>query len=353
MKGKGVIVIVDAYSTGRFLPLIFNGYGYECIHIHSHPNLDQKKMNYISNMFIKDIWYDNNLDEVIEQLKPYKIKFVAVGSEYGVLLADLINSTLQLPFSNSLSLSPARKDKFKMQEVIKDFGLASIPQFMSKNYEDIIYWINNNSGYPVVVKPLAAQAAEYVRFCISEKEVKKAFLKITNNKTLCGEENQAVLVQKRLEGNEYVVNTVSSDGYHFITDIWTNCKKIIGGQSVYDYQELISPCTKEFEWLIDYTKKVLTALEIRYGAAHSEIIKTKEEGAVLIETGARLSGGFNPSVTMDALQFSQISVLVDMYFGNKTFINKYSTNFFSSYKLNKKVLIVSLISNKSGIIKKN
>lgn len=348
MKAKEVIVIVGAYSTGKFLASVFNGYGYQCVHIHPYQDMDRKKMDYTnSSMFIKDLLYLNNLDELLSQLRPYRVKFAVAGSEVGVLLTDLINHKLQLPFANSIKLSSARRNKFIMQEVIKNCGIASIPQCSSNNLENIIHWINNICNYPVVVKPISSSDAEGVKFCISEEEVVGGFNKILGHKTLYGEDNISVLVQKKLEGEEYVVNSVSYDGNHIVTDIWLSHKKTVQGQSVYDYQELINPSTNEAKTLIKYTEQVLTALEIRYGAAHSEIIMTKE-GPILIETGARLSGGFNPSATMDALQFSQLSVLIDMYFNQQKFLMHKEM----VQQKHKEILIVSLIANKKGLINK-
>ena len=83
-------------------------------------------------------------------------------------------------------------------------------------------------------------------------------------------------------------------------------------KTVFDYVEYIPFCEKKHGELFDYTKKCLDALGIRWGAAHNEIMVTKE-GPRLIETGARMLGGPTVGFSRVATGSSQADKLVEAY----------------------------------------
>jgi hypothetical protein len=64
--------------------------------------------------------------------------------------------------------------------------------------------------------------------------------------------------------------------------------------------------------LFAYTQKALDALGFRWGAAHNEIMLTRE-GPRLIETGARMCGGPVVGFAREATGSSQADKLVEIY----------------------------------------
>lgn len=344
---KSVVVIVGAYSTGKFLAAMFAGNGYRCIHIEPCPDLhpDYKiGTEAFTKLFFKTIQFNDNLQNVITELMNYDIKCIVPGSEAGVLLADMLNSALGMTNANTMTHSLARRDKYLMQEMLNKRGVASIPHLLSDDLSNILTWINSSVGYPVVIKPVSSSDSEGVYFCHSDEEVKTGFNKILGKLNVYGETNLKILAQKKLQGVEYVVNSVSYNGTHFVTDIWSNIKKPVADNFAYDYQDLISKSDPVFSVLACYIKSVLDALDIKHGAGHSEVMLT-DTGPVLIEIGARLSGSFNPSATMDALGYSQASLLVDTYLNPDRFLNLVASN--SEGVLKKNIKIVSMIVNQT------
>lgn len=342
---KDVIVIVGAYSTGKFLTAMFTGNGYACIHVEPCPDLvsDYKVgTEKFESLFIKTIAFNGEIQEVVAALSPYNIKCIIPGSEAGVQLADKLNHALEMTNANTIQHSLARRDKYLMQELLKQHNVPSIPHILSNDLPSILNWIDSSIGYPVVIKPISSSDAEGVYFCSSSKEVKIGFNKIIGKSNVYGEKNTNVLVQQQLYGREYSVNSVSYNGVHFITDIWTNDKKTINGNSVYDCQNLVPKNDPVFTILSGYVKKALDALDIKYGAGHSEVIVT-EKGPVLIESGARLAGVFIPSATMEALGYSQLSLLVDIYLNPSRFLELVRLD--KEGILNKQIKIVSMIVN--------
>jgi hypothetical protein len=110
-----------------------------------------------------------------------------------------------------------------------------------------------------------------------------------------------MLLQERIVGTEYIVNTVSYDGRHKLSAVWKHSKKkVAGGGMVYNYTESLSRletgCTK----LIRYAFDVLDAVGVRYGNVHSEFM-IDEKGPVLIEVNARPMGSDMPAQFLDKI----------------------------------------------------
>jgi len=183
------VVIVGAYSTGKYLTALFSGYGYQCIHIEPCSNLIE---NYslgtesFNPLFYKSIVYNGNLNDLILELTQFEIKCAIPGSEAGVELADKINNELGLRFRNSMESSLYKRDKFIMQEQLKINNLASIPQFCSNKLQDILQWIQHGIGYPVVVKPISSSDSDGLFFCDNVAQLREAYDRVLGKTNVYG-----------------------------------------------------------------------------------------------------------------------------------------------------------------------
>jgi biotin carboxylase len=322
------IIIVDAYSTGKYLAPAFKSYGFNLVHVQAFPKVPERYMSYqpeVEKNFLENIIFTDTLS-TLEKLKKYDIKCVIAGIESGVLVADILSEALGLSTTNGTEYSLCRRNKFLMHRALESNDVAYIPQFKSNNLSDILHWIktNNKLGFkeghtPIVLKPISSCGTDNVIFCYSENEIENAFNKIKASQNVFGEENNEVLVQKFIDGQEYIVNTVSSMGTHYITDMWRINKKYINNAPICDFEELVSSTEEIFVTMSKYTETVLNALKIKFGAGHSEIMMTKD-GPVLIETAARLIGGINPAAIVEVLGYTQISLLVESYLNPANFI---------------------------------
>lgn len=346
-----VIVIVDAYSSGEKLVYAFKSYGYRLIHIQSSSNIPatfKEKFDQIKNLFIDNIIFD---DDVFSKINQYKIKCIIPGTESGVMVADLLCHSLNLETANNLSFSSARRDKNAMHLALRNAGLTSILSCKSRDLNEIKSWIKNHfpqfeNGSAVVVKPLKSAGTDNVYFCYSENDVENAYTTILRSPDLFEEKNTDVLVQAFQKGEEYIINAVSYDGIHFITDVWQIKKKEINRIPIYDFEKFITVEHPAYETITSYTKDVLNALHIKYGASHTEIILT-DNGPVLIETGARLMGTCDFSSVSEVTGYNQISKLVESYINPDQFLKTISHR---KKMNNKHILNVFLISNASGKI---
>lgn len=204
--------------------------------------------------------------------------------------------------------------------------------------------------YPVVLKPLSSAGTDGVTICQNQEDVQTAFDKLIGTVSALGEKNEELLVQPYLHGTEYVVNTVSNDGKHYVTDIIRVNKMTINASPVYDYAELLSPIDHDdlYELLTCYVKKSLDALGIKFGAGHSEVMLVNECTPILIETAARPIGGIDPSAYTEALGYNHISTIAESYINPDNFHKILRPE--NKLPLCKRLLCTFLISPIHGVI---
>lgn len=316
---KNVCVIVDAYSTGKFLAPSFRGRGYSCIHIKSSPYLPSHYQHNPAD-FTQNFVYDmSNMASLLKILKEYRIKCIISGSESGIELADELNNFLKLP-GNNAALSRARRDKYVMTDRVAAAGIPTVKHIKSQSLDDILAWALQLKQFPLVLKPLESQNGDHVFFCHNEDDIRKAFQNIIEAIDMFGKPNQEVLAQSFNAGEEYIVNTISYQGQHYGAEIWHVIK--LPNSNVYDYVELIHKTAPEFESLVAYTQKVLSAVGVVYGPATTELKYTRENGPLLIETSSRPMAGAPLSLVQEAQGYSQISLTIEAYLNPTDFLRR-------------------------------
>ena len=347
MKFKSrLCLIVDAYCTGQYLPAELKKYGFDCIHVQSIkavPEMDRRSFHQAN--FIENIVYDGDINKTLKQVSSYDISFVLIGAESGVELGDILSEKMGL-LSNGISFSQARRNKFKMMEVLRRDGIRVVEDIKSAKLDVILSWANSRDKWPIVLKPLNSTCSNNVIFCENESDIVSAFQRIIKSKNLMGQQNSEVLAQEFIDGTEYYVNTVTVQGKHHITEMWQHRKqRVLGAGYIYDTVEPIP-----FDGLIQtqlrhYICDVLDSLRIRFGPAHSEVMIANQR-PVLIETGARLAGAIFPSAVSKCFGSNQVELAVESYIAPEKFLEKVG----KPYSLRKKLLYVSLISEYEGII---
>jgi len=349
---KNIILIVSAYSSGAFLAPLFNGRGYSCIHLTTRREWDiirlrsyYKEAEFIENYIIES---DDDIEKMIQQLKKYSVKLIIPGCESGVSLSDKMSQHFDVP-KNDYTKSLSRRNKFAMIDAIKNHGLLFAHQIKSNHLETITTWFNDNKFEKIVLKPLSSSSSDGVFYCKNSEEIAKAFASIYGSKDMYNETNHEVLAQEFLDGDEYIVNTVSRDGMHVISDIWKGVSGDINLVSNDIYADYIFSNTEEHAVLSDYVKKVLDALGIHNGSAHSEIRLTSR-GPCLIETGARLAGKADYSVVENICGASQISLTAEALLEPQAFKRRIQSQ--PIFK-NKHARYVYFSSNKEGVVQKN
>ncbi|MBN1684256.1 MAG: ATP-grasp domain-containing protein [Gammaproteobacteria bacterium] len=347
MMKKTIAVIVDGYSGGNTFAARIKKRGIECVHIQSQGKPHKiYTATFCPADYIENIVYRGDLNEIIQKLEKYQVKCVIPGQELGVELADQLSERLGV-LSNGTVLSEARRDKYKMIEAVRKHGLKTARQIISNDLEEIYRWVDDLGQWPVVLKPIKSCSTDLLAFCYSKSQVKKAFDRILNNPTYFGIKNEVVLAQSFLKGTEYIVNCVSFEGQHFLSDLWMYKKKYIKGAAlVYDYVRLLPFEYEHQQVLFEYTKGVLDALGIQYGASHTEVMLT-DSGPILVECAARIMGTINQDYIGEAIGSCPAELTIDAYLNPKKFLKEAS----KPYKLKHYLLIKLMISYVSGTVK--
>ncbi|EJR71544.1 MULTISPECIES: ATP-grasp domain-containing protein [Bacillus] len=349
MRNDDYCVIVDAYSTGNQMAKHFKEYGFEVIHVQSSKIISSVfEPSFRRKEFEINIIHNGNLIETLEQIKQYNPKHIVPGAETGVELANELAKELYL-LRNDDDKVHARRNKFIMNELIREEKLPAVEQLKTNDSEKAIDWALDLNKWPVVVKPLHSAASDGVAFCYNENELKDAFNKIVNIENSLGILNDEVLVQRYLEGPHYVVNAMTHEGKHFITDIWRHdFFKGNGTTVIYDKIQLMPYDRKHYYEMTKYVEDIITILGIQYGPTHTEVRLTNE-GPRLVEVNCRTMGlSLKEEVISDALSYSHSSLAVDCYANPKKLLETLQNQ--ENYCIKKYVSVVFLNSQQEGVI---
>lgn len=344
MAPSRVVVIVDAYSTQRYLAPLFKERGYTCVHVQSVPVIPPLvRHTFLEENFTANIVHDGDLEATLRALAPLRPEALIPGMESGVELADALAERMGTR-SNGTALSPARRDKFRMVEAVRAAGVPAAAQVRASRWEEIAEWYAALGGGRVVLKPLKSSGNDGVAFCDSEAELSAAFQAVLGRRSALDLLNDAVVVQEYLAGVEYYVNSVSLDGVHYACDIWrTQHLNINGVRDLLGGSHLMAGTGPEQTILTEYAFSVLDALGIRNGPAHTEL-KLTPDGPRLVETGARICGADLPVLTGKAVGASQLEWTVDAYLEPEEFKARAAT----PYEIQRHAVCVNMISPAAG-----
>lgn len=304
------IIIVECRSTGiNYIQDILNR---NCTPILLDMKLEEnedsalyRKMVEISkksiNIDCERLQEKDTYEETLEMVREYDPLLVIPGSERGVRLATQLANDLNLK-CNPIENLDAMTLKDKMQERLKEKGLRHIRGRTIKTIQEAIDFYDEEELKEVVIKPIYSAGSVGVRICANKQEMVDSLKKHLNKANFYGDKTEEYLIQECINGNEYVVNTVSCEGVHRVTTVWKYHKlpSSVGGQ-MYNFRTSVNEFGLGEVELIEYAYKVCDAMGIRYGPVHGEYM-IDENGPVLIEVNCRPMGS-----SMDAKYLDRLS----------------------------------------------
>lgn len=238
-----------------------------------------------------DIIHENpDYEEVLRQVKEYDPALVVAGSEFGVGLAARLSADLGLP-GNPVDRIEAMTQKPAMHQALKKHGLRSIRGETVRSEEEAVRFYRELGKKDVVVKPARGAGSQGVYLCSSEEEMLEALRVHFETAKASGTDSPSVLIQERIIGTEYVVNTVSCDGRHRVVSVGVYDKyRLSNGSLAYNYFRYVTKLEVGHSRLLRYACQVADAIGIKYGPVHGEYM-VDEDGPVLIEVNCRPMGG--------------------------------------------------------------
>ena len=293
------IIIVECISTGvNFIEDIINR-GYTPIVL--EPKIaeteegeeyrrtvykEYERINYDFDM----IYEKDSYEETLEEVKKYDPLLVLPGNERGVILATKLSHDLNL-LGNPIENLDAMTLKDEMQKRLKEKGLRYIRGKVIDTIEDAIKFYDEENLKEVVIKPTYSAGSTSVRTCSNKEEMIETLEQFLAHSTnYYGDEDIEFLVQERINGEEYIVNTVSCKGKHQVTLIWKYTKiKTPEGAIVYDSARTVDELSIGEAEMVEYAYDVADAIGIEYGPVHGEYM-IDDDGPVLIEVNCRPCG---------------------------------------------------------------
>jgi len=276
------------------------------------------------------IQHEGRVASTLAALRGVGVTHLLVGSEPGVSL----HAELSAAFAGGAALSlprealELRRNKYLQSEAIRSAGCDAVHQRLAHTHDDVEAFIHTIEAsaakrFKAVVKPVEGAGSDGVTICNSAAEVRLAFGKLEGTKNILGLDNYAVLCQEYLEGDEWVVDTVSRAGEHKVVALWKYDKRDYHGSPVvYHGMRLHNVEADEplLRGMVAYVTAVLNALGITDGAMHSEIMATAR-GPVLVEVNCRLHGGEGIwlPIAEACLGYTQVSALCDSAFAQPAF----------------------------------
>ncbi len=306
-----VVAIVDPYSTGEYLRAEFAARGWPSVAVLSSPDIAAAWGGLRDADRYLEVITGSDADQVVAALRRYPVSAAIPGTEIGVPLADELAERLGLP-GNGTAGSASRRDKQAMAQALVRHGVRAPETIAAADPDAMVRWADERDRWPIVVKPPGSAGSDGVTFCATPEQARAAFGRLYRRSHRRGGRNDVVLVQELLAGQQFIVNTVSVNGDHYVAEIWEDTRRPVAGGVAYDLEKLVTSGGEPQESLARYVSQVLDALGIAWGPAHSEVMLTSS-GPVLIETGARMSGAFLPDSVRAATGRDHVTLTVDCY----------------------------------------
>lgn len=191
--------------------------------------------------------------------------------------------------------------KNEMHNRLREKGLRYIRGKVVSSAEEAIEFYDLESLKEVVIKPIYSEGSAGVRICLNKEEMIKSIHEILGKENHYGAQIKEVIVQERINGTEYIVNTVSHKGVHRVTTIWKYTKiHTSDGTMICDTAETVNELGIGEAEMVEYAYAVADAIGIQYGPIHGEYM-IDEKGPVLIEVNCRPSGPDLPAEYVDMI----------------------------------------------------
>ena len=307
------VVIVNPLSSGIELAPAFKARGIPAIAVTLNydewPEFGSKIQ---SSDFVEIIRDQPDIEKLIQKYDPIAI---IPGTEEGIPLAERLTALLTPQFANDPRKSLHRSHKALMQKALEEAGVPALKTLHTASESEAEIWIKENDleGCPLIIKPPTSTGSDKVFHIQVKGDWKKAFNRILTEALISGKRSETVVIQDQAIGTEFAVGTVSAHGKHCLAHLIKYNKTSAGERkTVFDHVEFVPYDEKALSGLFEYTQKALDALGIRWGAAHNEIMLTKN-GPRLIESSARMIGGPVVGFAREASGSSQADKLVEIY----------------------------------------
>jgi hypothetical protein len=272
-------VIIDVALSGNSLAYEFVNRGYRIINIYSSKKTFQKLYKSLHNTLYETCLIYESDEQLRTDLAQYNIQCCLPGSDYGVALSNHLNELFGLGINNTI-ISDRYKVLSAIGELVTD---TNFDEFLSQYQKCVIKPKVSHGGYDRV------QVVESIE----------------------GIDTTDMFMMPYINGDEYVVDTVTLNGKHKLVSVWKYAKQDGFWREKTVLLDYIGN-EKLIEKLYEYTCNVLDKVNYVVGACHTEIII--ENGIPkLIESNFRTHGHLDYASSFKILTQPQIQLTVEAY----------------------------------------
>lgn len=223
-------------------------------------------------------------DLILQECKRIKIDgIITIATDICMPTISYVAEKLNL-IANSYNSSIVSTNKLEMRKCFSKAKLNS-PKFIA--LKELELSLMEKFEFPLIVKPTDRSGSRGVNKVLNINELKKAF-KIAINESI----EKRVIIEEFIEGFEVSVESISWKGVHYVLSI---TDKITTNDPYFVELEHHQPTKLNGvlqKKIITETLKALDALNIRYGAGHTELKITNKGDVFFIEVGGRMGGDF-------------------------------------------------------------
>lgn len=204
-----------------------------------------------------------------------------IGSDLANITVQYLAENLGLP-GNSRECIRNSTNKYEMRRAFQRAGIP-VPGFWSVTEGEELH--PENYPYPVIVKPTDRSGSRAITEVYRPEDLPAAVRRATEQSF-----EKRAIVEELIQGGEYSVETISFEGRHTCLAV---TKKYTTGSSHYIETGHIQPAPLSAELRNKVEETVfaaLDALDVKFGAGHSEL-RIDEKGRIrIIEIGSRMGG---------------------------------------------------------------
>ncbi len=257
--------------------------------------LKAKEMGYETHVFA---WQDGSIgektadyfypisivekDEILEVCKKIQPDAVAtIASDLANITVQYLAKNLGLPHNSDRCIEIST-NKFLMRCAFKEHNVST-PYFAKISDADELDF--EKFAFPVIVKPTDRSGSRGITKVFSKEELPEA-IKVSCEQSF---EKMAIL-EEYIEGPEFSCECISFKGKHTMLTV---TKKFTTGAPHFIETGHMEPAPLDEDMLQKVKSEIfsgLDALEIEFGASHSEFRITPEGNVRIIEIGSRMGG---------------------------------------------------------------
>jgi biotin carboxylase len=292
-------VIVDGYHVpygdNRAFASSFRARGVRPVTVMSTPRPLEKfvrKATWFPQDYDAVHFYDGNFSKLLDLVRSYDPVCIVAGNERGVELTAELVEVLMPQFGNVPGSAVAQRDKGEMVRALERHSVPVPVTISTADPQVAADWIRDNglTHRALIVKPPKSAGTDNVHLVEADGDWRRYFDAILGTQNGFDITNDSVIVQEYLEGPEYIVDLYSVNGQHGLVDVLVYSKHSRGARiGIYDTADFLPPDHPDARALFDYVADAATAVGIRNGSTHAEVIMTSA-GPRLVELAARYSG---------------------------------------------------------------